>query len=238
MQLQQIAGDLWVYEGECVSFYGFPFPTRMSVIRLPGDRLWIHSPEKLNNGLKNELSTLGHVAYLISPNKLHHLFLDAWLQAFPAARSYAAPGLIEKRPDLRFDTELRDRAEEAWADEIEQTLFRGSPLMVEAVFFHKASRTLILTDLVENIDAETLNRWQRLVARWAGILAPNGKMPLDWRLSFRLGDQAQARAKLARMLSWQPENIILSHGRCILGGGTAFMTKSFSWLIQQPKRTV
>jgi hypothetical protein len=231
MQLQQISDNLWIHEGESVSFYGFSFPTRMSVIRLPGNRLWIHSPEKLNNGLKEELSTLGHIAYLISPNKLHHLFLDAWLEAFPAAKSYAAPGLIKKRPDLRFDAELSEHAEEAWADEIEQTLFRGSPLMVEAVFFHKASSTLILTDLVENFDADTLNHWQRIVARWAGILAPNGKMPLDWRLSFRFGGKAQARTELARMLSWQPENIILSHGRCVFGDGTAFLTESFSWLM-------
>jgi hypothetical protein len=231
MQLQQIADALWIYEGGSVSFYGFRFPTRMSVIRLPGDRLWIHSPEKLNDGLKEELSALGHVAYLISPNKLHHFFLDAWLEAFPAAKSYAAPGLIKKRPDLRFDVELCERAEDAWVDEIEQTLFRGSPLMVEAVFFHKASRTLILTDLIENFDPCTLNHWQRLVARLAGILAPNGRMPLDWRLSFRFGGRTQARAELARMLSWQPDNIILSHGRCIFADGTAFLTESFSWLV-------
>jgi hypothetical protein len=232
MQLQPIAGDLWIYEGEVVSFYGFPFPTRMSVIRLHGDRLWIHSPEKLNSGLKKELSALGRVAYLISPNKLHHLFLDTWLKDFPAAKSCAAPGLIEKRPDLRFDVELCERVEEAWADEIDQTLFRGSPLMVEAVFFHKASRTLILTDLIENLDADSLNYWQRVVARWAGILAPNGKMPLDWRLSFRFGGREQARTELAKILSWQPENIILSHGGCIFGNGAAFIAKSFSWLME------
>lgn len=231
MQLQQVAEALWIYEGSTVSFYGFPFPTRMSLIRLPGDRLWIHSPEKLNDDLKEELSALGQVTYLISPNKLHHLFLDMWLEAYPGARSYAAPGLIKKRPDLRFDVELCEQAEDAWANEIEQILFRGSPVLVEAVFFHKASRTLILTDLIENFDPGTLNRGQRAVARWAGILAPEGKTPIDWRFTFRLGDRTLARAGLEKMLSWQPENIILSHGRCIFGNGTAFLAKSFSWLV-------
>jgi hypothetical protein len=230
MQLHQVAEALWIYEGCTVPFYGFPFPTRMSVISLPGNRLWIHSPEQINEGLKEELSALGHVSYLISPNKLHHLFLDAWLAAYPAARSYAAPGLKIKRPDLRFDDELSNQAEDAWADEIEQILFRGSLFMEEAVFFHKPSRSLILTDLIENFDPESLNRWQRFLARWAGILAPNGKTPLDWRLTFRFHGRTQALTSLERMLDWQPENIILSHGHCIFGNGASFLRESFSWL--------
>ncbi len=230
MQLQPVADELWIYEGGTVSFYGFPFPTRMCVVRLPGDQLWIHSPEKLNSALQDELAALGRVAYLISPNKLHHLFLQQWLEAYPSASSYVAPGLVEKRRDLRFDRVLDDRAEEAWADQIGQALFRGSPVMEEVVFFHQASRTLILTDLIENFDPATLNAWQRLLARLAGILAPNGRTPIDWRASFRFGDRNQARTALQTMLDWQPENIILSHGQCIFGGGTTFLAESFSWL--------
>ncbi len=230
MPLQPVAEDLWIHEGSTVSFYGFPFPTRMCVIRLPGDRLWIHSPEQLDSALQAELSALGEVAHLISPNKLHHLFLAQWLEAYPSAISYAAPGLIGKRRDLRFDRELGEQAEEAWADRIGQTLFRGSPVMEEAVFFHRASRTLILTDLIENFDPATLTGWQRLLARFAGILAPEGRTPIDWRVSFRFGDRDRARAALQILLDWRPENIILSHGRCIFGGGTAFLAKSFAWL--------
>jgi hypothetical protein len=99
---------------------------------------------------------LGEVSYLISPNKLHHLFLAEWLEAYPSAKSYAAPGLKEKRPDLRFDGDLREAAEPAWGNEIAQTLFRGSLAMEEALFFHKASHTLLLTDLIENFDPSTL----------------------------------------------------------------------------------
>jgi len=150
VQLQPVGYGIWTYEGSTVSFYGFPFPTRMCVIRLPGNRLWIHSPEKVKESLQQELQSLGEVAYLVSPNKLHHLFLDEWLECYPDALSYAAPGLIEKRRDLHFDGEL--------------------------------------------------------------------------------GDKEKARAALRTMLAWQPENIILSHGRCIFGNGAAFLEKSFSWL--------
>jgi hypothetical protein len=32
LQLQPVGSEIWTYEGSTVSFYGFPFPTRMSVI--------------------------------------------------------------------------------------------------------------------------------------------------------------------------------------------------------------
>ncbi len=235
-QLERLTETLWIFQGTQVRFYGFPFTTRMTVIRLADQRLWIHSPEKLNKSLQAELSELGQVAYLISPNKLHHLFLDEWLEAYPNAKSYAAPGLVSKRQDLRFDTELTAEAEDEWSNEILQTLFKGSPLMEEVVFFHKQSKTLIVTDLIENVEAKDLSVWQRVVARLAGILAPNGQMPIDWRLSFHFGSRAEAREALSVMLDWKPENIILSHGNCIFGDAQSFLNESFSWLDHSMKK--
>ena len=55
---------------------------------------------------------------------------------YPDALSYAAPGLLKKRADIEFDAELSDSSEDAWAGEIDQTIFRGSPVMEEVVFFH------------------------------------------------------------------------------------------------------
>lgn len=234
MQLEPVGRNIWTYEGGEVSFYGFPFPTRMTVIQLPDNRLWIHSPEKLNEALQDELAALGEVRYLISPNKLHNLFLQEWLEAYPGAKSYSAPGLAKKRKDLRFDFELLDAAPGEWQDVIAQTIFRGSPAMEEAVFFHKPSSTLIVTDLIENFDPDTLNWWQKRLANFAGILSPHGKTPIDWRASFMFGDIQQARHSLQKILSWQPEQLILSHGECVLGGATKFLTESFHWLAGKP----
>lgn len=229
-QLQQIGKEIWIYDGSTVNFHGFPFPTRMTVIRLRNGYLWVHSPEKINAVLKNELTALGEVKYLISPNKLHHLFLPEWIDEYPDAITYAAPGLSNKRKDITFDIELTETAEAEWIGEISQTVFRGSPAMEETVFHHVQSNTLILTDLIENFDPDTLNWWQKGVARFTGILYPKGKMPIDWRLSFLFGSKAKARESLAEILSWKPENIVVSHGKCVFGEGTEFLKSSFSWL--------
>lgn len=154
------------------------------------------------------------------------MFLTQWTRRYPKAKSYAAPGLVHKRPDVAFDAELGDQPEPDWDREIDQLVFRGSFVMEDAVFFHKASRTLILTDLIENFPESHLHGWKLRVARMAGIIAPNGRTPLDWRLTF-LGRRT-AKACLAQMLRWQPRNIIVSHGECVFGGGTEFLARSFN----------
>ena len=230
MDLQQVANRLWVYNGDIINFLGLPYSTRMTVVKLDEERLWIHSPTALTSDLQAEIDSLGKVCYLVAPNKLHHLFLPQWQAAYPESESYAAPGLIDKRPDIVFHKELNGGAEPVWQEDIEQTLFAGSPVMEEVVFFHKDSKTLILADLIENFDPQVFSSWQRLVAKLTGILAPNGKTPVDWRLSFIFGKR-RARAALKTMLAWRPENIIIAHGQCIFGNGTEFLRRSFAWLI-------
>jgi hypothetical protein len=230
MQLTPFAQDIYTYEGSTVGFYGFPYTTRMTVIRLPGDVLFVHSPEKLNDELRGELANLGQVRYLVSPNKLHHLFLTEWIDAYPNAITYASPGLAEKRQDIDFHHELCNAPETDWADEIDQLIFHGSSVMEEVVFYHKSSATLVVTDLIENFEAATFNWWQRPLARLTGIVAPTGKMPVDWRMTFIFGDRSKARADFKKILAWQPEHIILSHGLCIRDNALEFLARSFHWL--------
>lgn len=230
LQLKQIGNEIWTYEGSKVNFYGFPFPTRMTIIRLNNNDLWIHSPAKINKELKKELNNLGTIKYLVSPNKLHHLFLSEWIEAYPDAKTFSPPGLSPKRKDINFDVELSDNAEVEWKKDIDQTIFFGSPVMEEVVFYHKLSKTLILTDLIENFDPNTLNWWQKKIAWSAGILYPNGKMPIDWRISFRFGSRKKARESLVLIMKWDIDNIIVSHGECIFDNGKEFMKKSFIWL--------
>lgn len=230
MRLIEIGDHIWVYEGSTVNFYGLPYSTRMTVIKLNNGDLWIHSPEKLNQELTKELNNLGRVAYLISPNKLHHLFLTEWVSEYPDVKCYASPGLEKKRCDIKFTNQLSDTPEEEWSGEIEQTVFTGSRLMEEVVFFHVTTRTLILTDLIENFNPSSFNWWQKPIARLGGILAPDGKTPIDWRLSFIFGNKKEAIISLNKILSWKPENVIISHGEYVIGNGYEFIKKSFRWL--------
>jgi hypothetical protein len=108
----------------------------------------------------------------------------------------------------------------------------GSRVHQEAVFFHRASRTLILTDLIENFEPHKLPLWMRPLVRLAGICAPHGGMPRDMRLTFRMhGGRARLQAAVERMIAWEPERVILAHGQWFAEDGTLALRRAFSWLL-------
>ncbi len=119
MRLEAIDDNIWIAEGDLVSFYGFPYPTRSVIVRLVNDILWIWSPIALTPELRSEVEALGTVTHLVSPNKLHHLYLQDWKAAFPAAHLWGPQSTIEKRPDLTFEPSLQHTPPAEWAGAID-----------------------------------------------------------------------------------------------------------------------
>ncbi|MCL6415708.1 DUF4336 domain-containing protein [Aestuariirhabdus sp. Z084] len=227
--MEKICSDLWVCNGTSVPFLTIPFSTRMVVIRLPQNKLWVHSPIALTEEIREWIDGIGDVQYLIAPNHLHHLFLHEWQQAYPSALTYGTEELIKKRSDLVFSGELTTAGHYPWKVDIEQLLFTGSPLMQESVFLHVASKSLIVTDLIENFSPDGFSFTQRILLRLTGILAPNGRTPIDWRFSFLFG-RNEARRHYDRLLAWKPVRIIMAHGEIIETDAEGFLKKSFAWL--------
>jgi hypothetical protein len=56
---------------------------------------------------------------------------------------------------------------------------------------------------------------------------PHGGAPREWRFTFK---KTIARAALARILAWQPEQVVMAHGELTRTDGAAFIRKSFRWL--------
>lgn len=229
-QLQPIGPEIWIADGPDVSFLGLSIPTRTTIVRLPGQRLWVHSPIKLTPSLRDEILNLGAVTALIAPNKYHHLFLDQWLDTFPNAHAYAGPGLREKRSDLKFAGDLSNDADSSWSSDIEQTVFTGGRLFDEVIFFHTQSRTLILTDLIVNLRTEGFSFLQRLIARVDGLAFPHGGMPNLFRLTLRNHDQV--RPAIERMLKWNPLAVIISHGEWFRENGAAEIKSRLQFLLK------
>lgn len=226
--LEAYGPDIWLVDGDSLRFWGCPFTTRMTVIRLRGGALWVHSPVALNEARAEAVSALVPVAHLVAPNKLHHLFLGDWQARFPAAVSWAGPGVAARRPDLRFDRPLEEAPPAEWAADIDHTLFTGSRVLPEAVFFHRASRTLIFTDLIQNHDPAGEAPVWRWLKRAGGVLAPRGGVPRDLRLSMR--DRDAARRALRAVLCWDFEHLVIAHGLCLRENARGFVESAFAWL--------
>jgi hypothetical protein len=230
-QPKALGRDIWIVDGPSIRFYAMPFPTRMTVIRLRSGDLMLISPLRLTDALRGRVASLGRVAHLISPNWIHYAYLGEWKRAFPQATVWASPGVRERarkhRSAVEFDCDLGG-VPAPWESEVAQLLVEGSSQHREWVFFHRASATLVLTDLIENFEARALPWWARPLARWAGVLAPDGKAPIDMRWTFRRG-RNRLRAAVAEMIAWKPRTIIVAHGRCFQGDGAAELRRAFRW---------
>lgn len=226
--LREFGPDIWTSGGPIVSFLGFPYPTRMAVIRLSKGGLFVWSPVGLSTVLKQKVDALGSVRCIISPSRLHHLYLAEWKSAYPSARLYASPGLRAKRKDLNFDEDLSDTPEDEWAAEIDQVAVYGS-FLTELEFFHRKSRTAIFTDLLQNFPPNWFKGWRGVVARLDGICAPNPGAPREWRATFF--NRRAARASLNTILSWPIERVLMAHGDPVSVDGSAFVRRAFGWLL-------
>jgi hypothetical protein len=227
--LRQFGSSIWTSEGPVVSFLGFGYPTRMAVIRLSSGELFVWSPVALTPALKRDVDALGPVQYVISPNRLHHLYLAEWKSAYPGARLFASPGLSAKRRDLNFDGVLKDTPEQEWSADIDQVQVHGS-FLTEVEFFHRESRTAIFTDLLQNLPPDWFSGWRGVLARLDGICAPNPGAPREWRATFF--NRRAARASLHAILSWPIERVLMAHGDPVNANGSAFVRHSFGWLLR------
>jgi len=225
--LRKLGPGLWVAESNMRNG-PFEFGLRMSVIQLRNGSLVLHSPVRLVRELRAELDALGPVRGVIAPSRAHHLFAGDYPTGYPDALLYAAPGLPEKRPDLKFAEELGDEAPLLWRSELEQVVFRGAPIMNEVVFFHPASRTVLFTDLVFNLPKGAGEGASRLFFWLVGAGGHFGPHRLIRHLFIR--DRAAARESMTRILSWDFDRVSLTHGAVLEHGGHEAVRKAFEFL--------
>lgn len=224
--MRQLHESLWVVERP-QRFYGLEVGARMTVVRLADGGLLLHSPVALDAGLRSALDALGPVRCAVAPNRVHHLYAGAVAEAYPDARLWIAPGLERKRPDLVHAGVLGDEAPAEWRGQLDQVFFRGRPYENEVVFFHRASRTLLVCDLAFNFGpgAAAPTRWLMRLIRSYGRFGPTRLDPLLIR------DRPAARASLERILAWDFDRVVVAHGDVLESGGREALRRGYAWLL-------
>ena len=223
-RLEPFADGIWSATRP-LRFFGVETGARMSLVRLAGGGLFVHSPIPLAGGIREQVDALGSVRAIVAPSLFHHLSMQEWIAAYPDAVACCCPGLERKRADLPWQRVLGDAPEPEWRGDLEQVAFRARSLESEVVFHHPKSRTLLCTDAIFNL-GEHPSRATRLVALLMGNRKPGAT--LFERLLIR--DRAAAREQVARMLAWDIERILLSHGPPIERGGHEVLREAYAWL--------
>lgn len=236
--LKPVVEDVWIVDGPVIRFGTFwlkaPFPTRATIIRLANGHLLVHSPTPLASDLGAQIERIGLPRWIIGPNRLHHWWIPDWHAAYPDAEIYLAPKTRRHAGTrLDFDCQLLDRQSGyPWDDEVGTLPITGS-YMTEVEFFHRRSRTLVLTDLIENFEPQKLETFAMRLLTWlGGVQHPNGSTPRDMRMTFS-NDKAKMKTAVRRMIDWDPERIILAHGRWYDGNGRAELLRAFRWILDQ-----
>lgn len=224
--MRKLAPDLWVAE-RSLRFGGAEIGARMTVVRVSDRRLFVHSPIPLSGALLGQILDLGTVSWIIAPNRFHHLSVCEWRDEFPGAHVLLAPGLEKKRPDLA-DAITLGADSRLSSEGIETEVVQGVPIANETVFFHRASATLIITDLAFNIGPEA--PWlTRVLFRLTGYYGRLGPTVFE-RLLVR--DRAVFAQSLQRILSWPFERVIVAHGTVKELGGREELVASYAWALK------
>jgi hypothetical protein len=226
--LVPFADGVWL-ASEPVRVLGTHLTSNMAVIRLSAERLLLFSPTPMTAQRRVAVEALGVVTHLYAPNLFHHLWIGEWASAFPAARLHAPAGLAKKRRDLRIDRAHGSVPEPDFTGLIDELPIEGFRLG-ETVLLHRATRTLIVADLVHNIGAPE-HGWTKLYTRAMGF---HDRIALSRMLRWTsFSDRRAARRSLDAVLALPFDNLIVGHGAPLDQGAKEALAAAYTWL---PKR--
>ena len=213
--VEALAPGIWTVATP-LKLAGAEFGTRMTIVRTGQDGLVLIAPCPIDEGLAREIETLGRVRAVIAPNAFHHFyFLDA-LRRYPDAVPFMAEGVAAKLAEVPANAKtLGDSPDPLWAGDLEQCRLQGAPQTNEVLFYHPASRTLILTDLCFNFDPAP-GGWTGLFLRLAGA---HGRLAVSRLMRLVLKDRPKVRETLRRILEWDFDRIIVTHGQIVRQDG-------------------
>ncbi|XP_044962735.1 uncharacterized protein LOC123416474 [Hordeum vulgare subsp. vulgare] len=161
---EAVKGSVWLFEQEqALGFSSVSTNTRMTVVKLRSGGLWVHAPIAPTKECIQLIKELGApVEHIVLPTFAyeHKIFLGPFSRKFPGAQVWVAPrqwswpvnlpleffGVFRSKP-------LEDEDDATpWAAEIEQKVLSSPEVgigpYVEVAFYHKPSRTLLVTDAV------------------------------------------------------------------------------------------
>jgi hypothetical protein len=211
MELEPFVADqIWLLAYR-VRYFGMDFDARMTVLRLDGERILIHSPAPMEAATVEAIGRLGEVVGIIAPGSFHWFHVPAAQAAFPAAQVHICPGVEQRLPQLRADAVLGVEAPALWSGVLDQVPVLSTRWIQEVAFFHRPTRSLILTDLVEWVGDET-PRVPSLMRVWWAVLRMWNKPRPAPEYQFGWGPRAEVRSQLEKILEWKAERAVIAHG--------------------------
>ncbi|KAI5665698.1 hypothetical protein M9H77_15551 [Catharanthus roseus] len=164
IRTEAVKDCIWLFEQEqALGFSSVSTNIRMTVIKLKSGGLWVHAPIAPTKECIQLLKELeAPVEYIVLPTFAyeHKIFVGPFSRKFPRAQIWVAPRQwswplnlpLEFFGIFRAKTLKDNDSSTPWSEEIEQKVLSSPEVgigpYVEVAFYHKRSRTLLVTDAV------------------------------------------------------------------------------------------
>jgi hypothetical protein len=197
---------------------------RMTILRV-ADGLVLHAAIRLAGPDLAKLDALGPVVGVVVPNRFHDSEAPFYAERHPRAK-VLVPEALRAAQARRLRVDGVVERDWPWAPDVEARALAGTR-SAETALLHRASRTLVLTDLVFNLRAgdfkSAVERW---LMRRNQVVDRFGPSRL-FRAMF-LRDAAALRASLAEVDAWDFDRVVMSHGHVVERGGKAALRAAFA----------
>lgn len=231
-QLSPVKWDenIWTVEGPEVTYrlagVPIPCPTRMTVLRSDDGKLLLHSPVCYSEQLSATLAALGQITMIVAPNSYHYLHIYDWAFRHTSAKAFVPRALAAK---VKVQCEFMNDDPRVFSQFGLSSKCIDLGEFQETVFFHELSRTLIVTDLMQNFEASRVRtRLTRFLLKAGGATGPSGQPSIEIRRAARKHKAALSDG-IQQMLNWHPDQIILSHGKCYRSDAIGELKRAFAW---------
>lgn len=165
-----------------------------------------------------QLGSLDNVTDLVAPNLWHCGGISQAQKIFPDVRIWGAPSASKLKPEIHWTNEL-SKAEWDLEDEISLIPIQGMPQYQEFSFVHKASKTLIVTDLAFNIkNPKGLGSWIIL-----NMFGTYDRFAVSRLYINSVRDKKAFTQSIQEIFTHDFERIVVSHGEPIETNGKALL---------------
>ena len=195
-------------------------PLCMGVIRLEDGGLLLYSPVPLDGDLPDQIRAQGEVHHIVAPSLFHHLHVGPAMSLFEDARVWCAPGLSDKRSDLKGMEDLPQQSPFPGVDVVH---IDGIPKLNEVCLHHRASSSLLCSDLIFNIPSQQVGGWLGGVFTWMMGTGDGLAQSRAWKFFSR--DKVATAASIQRVLALGAERVLMGHGEPLLERGTERMAQ-------------
>jgi hypothetical protein len=207
--IREIEPDLYTMDGDWGSTR---FRRRMTILRIRSRELVIINPIRMEERDYAKLEALGLVTHIVAPNTFHNSDGEFYRKRFPLARFYP-PGAAH----TGWSAELRK--------EVEVHAVAGLRFLNETVFFHRVSKTLVVTDLVFNMQ-DHVTGIEKLLFQINKIYKRFGPSRV-FKWVFVKNKNLVGRS-LDKILRWDFDRVVMNHGDILERDGPTKIRQSFA----------